>query len=159
MALEYSLKLIGQLDINQIAEDILSNEEQNIMEHEKIDLITIPLYESQGFSIQIYNGTNGYYHYLNSKNIYEIKELKEYTAISFRFDKFFDNIKAKNNMLSFVIKILKANAQDALLLFNSNNLIFERTNGILLIDKKMDFWEWLEFDYSKEFAVLKVKFI
>jgi penicillin-binding protein-related factor A (putative recombinase) len=161
MALEYDLSFDGIDDIYPVLEFEFAFD-KNVFESQKYDkLITIDLYKSYGFLFQIYTGANDnrYLQYQNLLNVNEEREVNEGTRVSFRLDKTFDNIKAKRNVVNFCIKILKRTTRDAFLIFNGDYLTFERVNGILIINKKMDFWKYMNFDFEGQLEGIEVKYI
>lgn len=140
MALEYRLQIKTKISLFNFVESYLY--ERNISFSKEIikNGINIYLYEVLGFMISIFSSDKIYFEYLINNNETFEEEWDYSNDIYIRFDKSFDNLHARLNMIDMCVYILNNTKDDAKLLFNGDILVLEKKKGIISINKNFGFW-------------------
>lgn len=147
MAIEYSLLIHGKVETRQIIENFLLSNDLDTKVILNEEGFIANMYDALGFEINtIYRG--GYVELGSAIFEYQVN-------CGFRFDKHFDNLAAKENMIRVATSLLQQVDSDVLMLFNGEHLLLGRINNKLQIDNTWGFWDKLAyaqlllgFDYS-----------
>lgn len=140
MALEYRLQIKTKMTLFNFVERYLK--EKNILfSKENISKgVNLYLFEVLGFMISILYSDKIYFDYLIKENQTYEEEWDYSNDIYFRFDKSYDNLLARLNMIDMCIYILNNTKEDAKLLFNGDILVLEKKKDVISINMNFGFW-------------------
>lgn len=140
MALEYRLQVKTEMSLFNFVVSYL-NERKISFSEEIIDKgINIYLYEKMGLMISIALPGKAFFDYMINKSQMIQDEWDYSSNINFRLDKSHNNLIARLNMIDVCCYILKNTTEDAILLFNGDILVLERTNGKVIANNGFGFW-------------------
>lgn len=140
MALLYQFKIKTQSSIINLIESYLKDKEIEYYPERYSNTTTISLYKVLGFSISLSYSELDYLEYaIDNTSIQELKWDCSWN-ITFQFDKFYDNLSAKLNMLDLCCYILSYTKEDVILVFNGELLILNREDGIVNMNNSFNFW-------------------
>ncbi|MGL4629725.1 MAG: SitI3 family protein [Leadbetterella sp.] len=140
MALEYRLQIKTKISILNFLESYLTEKSFSYSKKNLNKAVTLYLWDLLGFSITISHSDKVFFDYLVNENK-TIEEKWDYSNnITFRFDKFYDNLHARTNMLEICNYHIINTKEDIRLLFNGDVLVLERTDSVVNINKNFGFW-------------------
>ncbi|WP_199515637.1 SitI3 family protein [Nucisporomicrobium flavum] len=136
MALEYELTLEGSIPVEQLATRAVPEEHPTGTP----ELLSADLYDRYGFELTILAGENGYVSASSDTGMWEW-EPTAFTSIGFRMDKFADFTWEVTNMLTVVRRVLQTGEENAVLVLNSDVLLFTRFGGELVKHRREPWWD------------------
>jgi hypothetical protein len=137
MALEYDLKLGGNIPVESLAERAFPDPEERPAGTGSP--LWVDFWEKYGFGVTVFAAKNGYIDVETDDGRWEW-EPEAYAAVSFRMDKFADFHWEVVNMLTVVRRVLDSGPENAALILNGDVLLLARFDGVL-VKHRRTWWE------------------
>ncbi|MBM2623452.1 hypothetical protein JIG36_48960 [Actinoplanes sp. LDG1-06] len=139
MAIEYGLVLAGGTPVEQVAARAFP-----VLDERPVGtapLLVAALNETYGFVVTVRSGASRYVEVVSDEGSWEW-EPSPFTSVSFRFDKWADDIGWQvRNMLTVVRRVLDTGDEDAAFSFNGDILLLRRLNGVTTKHRRAEWWE------------------
>jgi hypothetical protein len=137
MALEYDLKLLTDADPEQVAERAFPGQPTTTSEH----LLTINLYDSQGFYVTIRRDDTGYVGGVGDDGNWEWDHGRAAVRVAFRLDR--DRGVSQDTLLvtRAVARVLATGEEDAIFRINGDTLLLTRLDGAQRKHHRATWWD------------------
>jgi hypothetical protein len=137
MALEYDLTLLTDDDPAQVAGRAFPGQPTTPWE----DLLTIDLYDSQGFEVTIRRDDTGYVGGVDDDGAWEWDHHRPAVRVAFRLDKGDRRHRATILVTQAVARVLATGDEDAVFRINGDTLLLTRLDGVRRKHHRATWWD------------------
>jgi hypothetical protein len=136
MALEYDLTLLTDASPGQVAERAFPGQPTTPWKH----LLTIDLYDSQGFHVTILSNDTGYVGGVDDDGAWEWEHDRAAVQVGFRLDRD-RGIPADVLVTRAVARVLATREEDAVFDINSGTVLLTRLDGVQRKHHRATWWD------------------
>jgi hypothetical protein len=136
MAVEYDLTLLTDASPEQVAERAFPGQPTGTWEH----LLTINLYDSQGFYVTILSNDTGYLGGVGDDGAWEWDHDRPAVQVGFRLDRD-HGVSADVLLTRAVARVLATGEEDAVFRINGDTLLLTRLDGVQRKHHRATWWE------------------
>jgi hypothetical protein len=136
MAVEYDLKLLTDASPEQVAERAFPGQPTTPWKH----LLTIDLYDSQGFEVTIRRDDTGYVGGVGDDGAWEWDHGRAAVRVGFRLDRD-HGVSADVLLTRAVARVLAAGEEDAVFRINGDTLLLTRLDGVQRKHHRPTWWD------------------